>query len=323
MLYSRSNSEILEELGGYVCGHVNAKKALINLLNRSLVRHHQKWILGFEKDYLIQTHKCLLIGQSGTGKTHLIESLQQIIDFPLVRVDATKLNTTGASGGIKSSDLEKMIVDKAMEYCDKKRSYFPSVEGTIDKVVVFVDEIDKLGKSFDSSGNWNAHVQANFLTMFDNKESFAGVSFIFAGAFSDITKETEEKHSLGFTTQTANVDSNKEDIDARVVKCGLIPELVGRLTNIVELDKFTLKDYESILMNVLLPKKRIELAYFGLYNSDLTAEEAVEFSKKAKASGQGIRSLQRQLDTHFSNDEFDHEDFYITKLIEGESQDVS
>lgn len=314
MLHNRSNAEILRDLDSHVCGHTNAKKALINLINRSITRHYQKWILGVHKDHLIQPHKCLLIGQSGTGKTHLVESLQSIVDFPLVRIDATKLNPTGATSGIKSEDLTKLIRDKAAEYCVSNRTEYHSIEGTIDKVVVFVDEIDKLGKSFDSSGNWNSHVQSNFLTLFDNKDRYSGVSFIFAGAFSDITKSSGNSQNLGFVKNSSKDDEGTDPIDSKIVQFGLIPELVGRFSSIVELDKFTIENYETILRDILLVKKRIDMAGFGLYNVDINDATVDMIIKTAQKSGQGVRSMQRQLDAHFADLEFDHETYYQSGL---------
>ena len=220
MLHNLSNYEILLELNSQVAGHESAKKALINLVNRSKIRHHQKWIEQMHKDYLIAPHKLLLIGQSGTGKTHMIEKLQEIVDFPLIRLDATKLNPTGASGGSKEEDVRKMIIEKAAEYCQVKKGYYHSMEGTIDQVVVFVDEIDKLGKRSDSSGNWNTHVQANFLTLFDNKAEFAGVSFIFAGAFADMTKyDNSTKKQIGFSHDKKK-EGDRGDIGEKVVQEG-------------------------------------------------------------------------------------------------------
>jgi ATP-dependent Clp protease ATP-binding subunit ClpX len=306
MLHNKRNGEILAELDNYVDGHIEAKKALISLVNRSKIRHHQKWIERIHKDYLIAPHKVLLIGQSGTGKTHLVESLQQLLDFPLIRLDATKLNPTGASGGVKEDDLRKQIWAKAKEWHEARRGYYHSIDGTVDQMVVFIDEIDKIGKSFDSSGNWNAHVQSNFLTMFDNKAEFAGVSFIFAGAFTDITKHKSKATSIGFNPDERTIKS-REEIDEQVVKAGLIPELVGRLTNIVELDKFTEQDYYKILTERLIPAKLLELAFFNVFDSELDEDELKHMCKSAYNSGQGIRSLQRQLNKHYLDSEFDNE----------------
>jgi len=317
MIHGKRNADLLDELGDYVSGHLEAKKSLINVINRSKIRHHQKWIEGIHKDYLIKPHKLLLIGQSGTGKTHLVESLQSIVDFPLIRLDATKLTPTGAGGGIKEEDIRKLITKKAEEYTRLKKGFYHSIEGTIDQMVVFIDEIDKLGTSFDSSGNWNNHVQSNFLTLFDNKTDYAGVSFIFAGAFSKITGEEEvKKNSIGFTKDDT-VKKSREEMDAQIVKAGLIPELVGRLTSIVELDKFSEEDYYEILVDRIVPKKLVDLAFFNKFDTELTESELRELAKKAYDSGQGIRSLQRQLDKLFVDVEFENEyKLHKPKLIE-------
>lgn len=306
MLHYKTNKDILKELDLLVYGHQEAKKALITLVNRSKLYHNQRWIRMISKEYLIQPSKCLLIGQSGTGKTHLITVLADILDFPLIKLDATKLNPTGASGGIKEEDIKRMIIKKAEELCEKKKGYYHSVEGTIDQTVVFIDEIDKLGRAFDSTGNWNDHVQSNFLTLFDNKSEFAGVSYIFAGAFNEITKaERNTSNSIGFIN---DLKTSKEHIDTRIVKCGLLPELVGRLTSIVELDQFTEKDYRHILVNILLPKKQMDMIYFNIAKIDLTDAKINTIVKIAMDSGQGIRALKRELDREFLEMEFNYEE---------------
>lgn len=224
------NKTLLEELDYYVVGHTEAKKALITLVMRSRLRHFQKYIKEMDSDYLLQPMKILLMGASGSGKTHLVESLQKITHFPLLRIDATHLGPSGSGGSIKPNDLRKMIIEKATIACDLSPNRYYSVEEAVDSTVVFVDEIDKLGVSFDSSGNWNSHVQSNFLTLFDNKAEFSGLSFVFAGAFTGITKEKETKRSIGFSfNETIGED---EFLDDQIIKYGLIPELANTTKNL-------------------------------------------------------------------------------------------
>ncbi len=313
MLNYKRNIELLQDLEEYVAGHIEAKKALINLVNRSKRRHLQKFGLQqMDNDYLLSPSKVLLIGASGTGKTHLIESLQKIVTFPLVKVDATKFNPTGASGGIKEKDLQGMIDTEARHWVANSKyagAEFSSIEGTIDQTVVFVDEIDKLGRSFDSSGNWNSHTQSNFLTLFDNKEEYSGVSFIFAGAFSDITGyQEEDKPSFGFTAHKEAEVKKKKNMDSLLIQAGLIPELVGRLTNIVELDKFTEEDYFQILKIRLHPKKELDLAAMGIFDIVLDEKRGREMASHAFKSGQGVRALQRELEKEYIDIEFMHEE---------------
>lgn len=301
----------------YVAGHMEAKKALISLVNRSKRRHRQKFgEQQMHDDYLLAPSKVLLLGASGTGKTHLVESLQKIVSFPLIKIDATKLNPTGASGGIKEKDLQDMIMAEARLWVANTKysgAEYNSIEGTVDQMVVFIDEIDKLGRSFDSSGNWNSHTQSNFLTLFDNKEEFSGVSFIFAGAFTSITGEDAKKSlSIGFHKHTAS--TNDVNLDEQLVKAGLIPELVGRLTNIVALDKFTEEDFFQILKTRLHPKKEIDLASMGIFDLVLDEKRGREMAAHAFKSGQGIRALQRQLEKEYADLEFMHEEEQVFNL---------
>ncbi len=312
MLNYKRNIELLQDMEEYVAGHIEAKKALITLVNRSKRRHLQKFGLQqMHDDYLLSPSKIMLIGASGTGKTHLVESLQKIVTFPLVKIDATKLNPTGASGGIKEKDLQDLIALEARAWVANSKyagAEYNSVEGTIDQMVVFIDEIDKLGRSFDSSGNWNSHTQSNFLTLFDNKDEYSGVSFIFAGAFTSITgEEAKTSTSIGFHKHE-QVDK-KKNMDELLVKAGLIPELVGRLTNIVELDKFTEEDFYQILKTRLHPKKEIDLASMGIFDLELDEKRGREMAAHAYKSGQGIRALQRQLEKEYADLEFEHEDW--------------
>src|SRR5260221_543501 len=85
-----TNQELLEKFDKLVYGHTTAKKALINAVNRSRLRWHQEFNLGMQEDELVTPKNVLLIGESGSGKTFLIECLQKLCEFPIVRFDATQ-----------------------------------------------------------------------------------------------------------------------------------------------------------------------------------------------------------------------------------------
>lgn len=317
-----NNLVLMEALDEYVTGHEAAKKALIVMLNRSKIRCYQKYTKYMADEFLVSPLKLLLLGASGTGKTHLVKTLSNICSVPIVVIDATDLNPTGASGGVKTDKIQKMILDKAREMAEILPNTYPYLEYAIDSTIVYVDEIDKLGTAFESSGNWNKHVQSNFLTMFDNKDDFAGVSFVFSGAFDSITREKiVQKKELGFTPAADVVE--KELLDEQILKAGLIPELLGRINMIVELDRFTVDDFVSIINTRILPKKKMDLAAYGSFNIELSSDTIHEIALKSVKSGQGIRYAQREIDRYFLDQEYNaglldlSENFY---LLEGDSE---
>ncbi len=278
-----------------VYGHSQAKKVLSVLLKRSKDRYFKKCVLGL--DEYPESLKCLLIGPSGTGKTHLIQSFKKLNDFPFISIDATSLQPSGNSEGTNVKQLIKLINDTAKTCLnnskDNNDGRYNSIEGVINQMVIFVDEFDKLGTSFESTGNWNKHVQANFLTVIDNKEEFAGISWVLAGAFSGLYEA--KPNSIGFNKVDADKET-KEITDKDILKSGIIPEMLGRISLIVQLDDFTEEDYRTVLVNKLLP------SYTNLEPSD---DEISKIVKKAHTSGQGIRSITRQLEMMSIDVEFE------------------
>jgi ATP-dependent Clp protease ATP-binding subunit ClpX len=276
---------VLDELNNIVYKHEKAKKALITLVRRAEKRAHYFDVLG--RDSKIQPMKLLLVGPSGTGKTHLLYSLKNLIDFPLVTIDATQLTPSGNSDGINLKGLKNLIRQEISKYEDHQFA--------LNRLVIFVDEIDKLGISFDSSGQWNKHVQANFLTMIDNKEDYRGVSWVFAGAFSNLYEK--QNNTIGFSNKAKLSEKGIQITDEDIIRSGLITELVGRITYIVELDRFNKDDYLYILENILLPNRAQ-----SLYLSEDVKSAIVE---KATKSRQGVRFLARELDHYMLDAEYD------------------
>jgi ATP-dependent protease Clp ATPase subunit len=265
-------------MNDYIYGHAQAKKVLNTLINRSQERWYKKSVLGSE-EYPTALN-CFLIGPSGTGKTALVKSLANKHDMPFLTVDATSFVPSGATkdSGLNKEGLRKLIKDTAAKYISKKRS--GSLEGALDKTIVFVDEFDKLGTSFDSTGNWNQHVQANFLTLI---EELNNITWIFAGAFNKFFTVKETKRSIGFFNSVE--EEERKITEENIIDMGIIPEILGRIHLIVQLDDFTQIDYENITKNLL------ETKYTELKNIDI---ESV--ARAAKNSGQGVRSITRQLE---------------------------
>lgn len=263
-----------------VYGHKRAKKVLNVLMNRAQERYYKKCIMG-RTDYQDRLN-CLLVGQSGTGKTHLVRTLCKQRNIPLLTISATDLMPTGNDTGTNKKQLQKLIRDTAAEYT--KKPEYHSVEGVLNQMIIFVDEFDKLGVSYDSTGNWNKHVQASFLTLIEDGGEFAGLSWIFAGAFSSLyTGRTNKPRPIGFFAESAEPEL-EEITDKDIIGAGIIPEMVGRIPLIVQLDDFTVEDYANIARQIMATK-------YNMLNLC-----PVQIAETAHASGQGVRSITRQLE---------------------------
>lgn len=310
MYFDRTNQEILSDLDKLVVGHTQAKKLLISLLNRSKLAYYHKYI-GEEVNRDIETMNLLLVGASGTGKTHLIQSLKKVVDFPLVIIDAGQLEPVGGSKSNDSRELMRRIVENAkrlvFEAQSKEIRKYHSIQGTVDQTIVFIDEIDKLAKSFESSGNWNRQIQYSLLSLLENQEEFKNVSFVLAGAFTDLRQERGAKRSIGFTSEESSKDI-QPITDSDIIKYGIITELVGRISSIVELDVLTKDMLRDILEQILIPQSLKTLAYLGVnaleHLTDAVKDSIIE---EAYRSGQGVRSMKRSLNNVLNELEFNYE----------------
>ena len=81
---------------------------------------------------VVEKSNILLIGPTGSGKTHLVKSLASYLNVPLVIGDATSLTEAGYVGDDVESLLSKLIL---------------AAEGDMDAAqrgIIYIDEIDKI-----------------------------------------------------------------------------------------------------------------------------------------------------------------------------------
>ena len=306
--------EIFNFLQEYVIGQETAKKAL-----SVAVYNHYKRVNSSDTQSPLSTEvtksNIMLLGPTGTGKTHLARTLAKLLDVPFVIADATTLTQTGYSGEDVESILLKLVNSVNKNIAKAER-------GIID-----IDEIDKIAAKNPTNSLCRdiggEGVQQALLKMIEgslvtlpvrynlggsksSRDEFLQIDtskilFIVAGAFAGI--EDIVKKRLGIKKPTgfgSDLDSYEEieNIYEKVTnddlrKFGLIPEFVGRIPVITHVRPLDEKTLCKILVE---PKNSLIKQYKELFRLDgieleFEPEALYAIAKKAISRQTGARGL--------------------------------
>jgi len=257
---------------------------------------------------LLRKSNMLLIGPTGSGKTHLARQLARILDLPLVIVNATEYTEAGYYG----KDVEVMIAELLFK-----------TEGDLEATqhgIVFVDEIDKISRR-NHFGNTGAGqrdiggegVQQAILKLLEankvfvplnvtqhwSKHDFVQVDvtdilFICAGTFTDLGRG-RYKAEVGFLEKDdARPGRRIETKDLE--EYGMLAELLGRLPVVIELSELTTEELGRILVD---PPDALWREYQELFAADdirLVLEDdgrqaIVAEARRRKLGARGLRTI--------------------------------
>lgn len=302
--------EIKAYLDEYVIGQENAKKYL-----SVAVYNHYKRLAQQADDIDIEKSNIIIVGPTGTGKTLLAKTIAKLLKVPFAIVDATVLTEAGYVG----EDIESLLV-RLLQACDYNVK-------EAERGIVFIDEIDKIARKSDNpsitrdvSGEG---VQQGLLKLLEGSVvnvppqggrkhpeqkmipvNTKNILFICGGAFEGIERKIALRlntHVVGYGAENHVSRTDREKLlhyvapqDLRAY--GLIPEIIGRLPVVTNLEPLEREALRRILVE---PKNAIVKQYEKLMMMDgvkLTiTDDALDFvvnkAIEYKLGARGLRSI--------------------------------
>ena len=250
----------------------------------------------------------LLIGPTGSGKTHIARKLAELLEVPFSVVDATEYTEAGYYG----KDVEVMVAELLL-----KSGH--SIDAT-ERGIIFIDEIDKIarrnGSARTGAGSRDIGgegVQQALLKLLEGREIFvplnvtqhwnkhdfvqvdtSDILFICAGTFTDLHQVQVDKQ-VGFGSSSKRMGAARLRVK-ELIEYGMLAEMLGRLPVQVQLEELTSDELYQILTvppDALAREYREALALDGveLDFQESALRAVVEFAVEKKLGARALRGI--------------------------------
>ena len=302
--------QILAHLDRFVIGQDRAKRAVAVAAYNHQKRVQQRKL---RRPTMLRKSNILLIGPTGSGKTHLARNLAGVLDVPFTVVDATEYTEAGYYG----KDVEVMVAELLFK-----------TNHAIDQTqrgIIFIDEVDKIARrgsgartgagSRDIGGEG---VQQALLKLLEGREIFvplnvtqhwskhdfvqvdtSDILFICAGTFTDL-HEDREVRPVGFGDGKGRAAGKKRIGTKELTEYGMLAEFLGRLPVVVQLEPLGEDELFQVLTappDSLAREYREVLSLDGveLNLTEGALREVVRFAIEKGVGARGLRSIMEEV----------------------------
>lgn len=267
----------------------------------------------------------LLVGSTGVGKTEIIKQIAKQLDIPCVIEDATRYTIEGYKG----NSVEDMIKD-----------LYESADCNLElaeRSILVIDEIDKKSANEDVSSIASTGVQQSLLkllegTIYNISGDFANMlepfefdssylTIILSGAFSHMNEKKSKEKVVGFTANK-NVEEKKTTKEFK--DSGIIPELMGRMSKVIQLNKLGEKEFVQILKESEISPLRLTKEFYSSLGVEVVYTDSFinDIADIAKKKDIGARGLKTAFDETIETLEFEVLSGNVKKIIFNRIDDI-